>query len=196
MKKILIFLLSFFAINSVSLSITTNKQIIDSFLVDYSHRISSKLQENRSSEIVLSFSENFPDYFANRITDELIKKNIKVFLKTSKENVLVLKISLNEFNVTYQTASNGNISRNIEFQPNCILEEKSGELSKFQNFQNKYADEINSEDLPYIEDSNLPFTKGKFPPEKSSWIDEILEPAIIVSASVLSVILFFSVRTK
>ncbi|OGU60298.1 MAG: hypothetical protein A2X64_03645 [Ignavibacteria bacterium GWF2_33_9] len=196
MKKILILLISLIAINSFSFAINTNKEIIDSFLVDYSLKLAAQLQENGNSEIVLKFSENLPEYFANRITDELIIQNIKVFTKSTKINVLNLKIALNEFNIIYQNSSSGNILRTIDFHPNCIIEEKSGELSKFENYQNNFSDYLNSEDISYIEDVTLPITKGKFPPEKSSWIDEILEPAIVVSASVLSVILFFSVRTK
>jgi hypothetical protein len=87
-------------------------------------------------------------------------------------------------------------SRNFDFEIIVFKIDKSGEISELLNFQTNAKDELTSSELQRIEDANFPITKGKVPSKKSSWLDEVLEPVVIISASIVSVVLFFTVRSK
>lgn len=63
-----------------------------------------------------------------------------------------------------------------------------------KEFNKSVTDSVNYEDINKIENYSLPFTKGKLPDEPIS--SSIIEPLIAITASVVTVILFFTVRSK
>jgi len=63
-----------------------------------------------------------------------------------------------------------------------------------KEFNKSVTDSVNYEDINKIENYSLPFTKGKLPDEPIA--SSIIEPLIAITASVVTVILFFTVRSK
>ena len=55
-------------------------------------------------------------------------------------------------------------------------------------------DSINYDDISKLENFSLPFTRGDLPPEPIA--PSIIEPLIAISSAVLTVVLFFTVRSK
>jgi hypothetical protein len=62
------------------------------------------------------------------------------------------------------------------------------------NFNYSYTDTININEVKNIENIAFPFTQGKIPPEP--FLSSIYEPVIAVGAAALTVILFFTIRSK
>ncbi len=56
------------------------------------------------------------------------------------------------------------------------------------------TDTVAYDDFVFIENNSLPFTKGKVP--EPPFVPSLLEPVIAITAVVVTVILFFSVRSK
>ena len=63
-----------------------------------------------------------------------------------------------------------------------------------KDFNLSTKDTINVEDVEIIEDRSYPFTQGELPAEP--FFSSILEPVVAISAAAVTVILFFSVRSK
>jgi len=62
------------------------------------------------------------------------------------------------------------------------------------NFSYKYSDTVNVNDIKNIENNAFPFTQGKLPAEPL--FASIYEPVIAVGAAAVTVILFFTIRSK
>lgn len=189
------FFLTFFSLSAQT--VKSNKEILDSFFLDYSLEIINKLSETRNSEIILKFDETASSYFQDFLTNELLKSKIKIFTKAGiGDELLEIKVSLTDFQIIYELLPDDDFKRSIRFKSTCFITDKNGSVNQLTNIKREFTDNLSADKMQTVEDPLLPVTKGKVPPPKSSWYDEILEPAIIISASVVSIILFFSVRSK
>lgn len=200
MKKVIysvLFLMLFFGESRANL--TTNKVLIDSALSDFSLSLLQKLDAYNIDAVILQSDDNFPSYFLDNITNTLIQKGKKIFTKIGEESstkYLRIKLFQKKFDIRYELNKDEGYSRNFDFEIIVFKIDKSGEISELLNFQTNAKDELTSSELQGIEDANFPITKGKVPSKKSSWLDEVLEPVVIISASIVSVVLFFTVRSK
>jgi hypothetical protein len=198
MKQVALLLFVFSLSISISwsnASVKTNKNIIDSILTAVSHQFLSQLQTTGLKELKMTAQDNSNDYFLN-FTLQKILDNSKIQLENTKDEPYpYFKFFVSNFEIKYEDISNL-IERTIVFDISIFQVEKDGSIKEIVSSKNTYKDKISDDNFPYIEDNNFPFTKGKFPPTKKSFFDEILEPVIVITASVLSVFLFFSVRSK
>ncbi|MDD3125257.1 MAG: hypothetical protein PHV24_05475 [Candidatus Kapabacteria bacterium] len=104
-----------------------------------------------------------------------------------------LEITISDNNVYYDIypASSDSVVRRINVEIIYLGETNiSGEISR------KYLDTLAREDVPYIERSENNFARGVLPVQSASWLDEYLTPIVVVGASILAVVLFFTVRSK
>lgn len=200
MKRLFVFIFVVF-LDSLSLYSQTisNKNIIDSILIEFSNKLIVKLYEAKISKISVRYSDFPVNYFSDFINSKLVASEIKIYEPNSivnNSNYLKLKINIPEFEINYNLLEGENFKRTLILKFEAFKVDESGEISLFHQEENAYSDTIMNSDIQLIEDPLYPFTKGKIPKKKSNFFDEILEPAIIVSASLISVILFFSVRSK
>lgn len=200
MKKFFVFIFVIF-LGSLSLFSQTisNKKIIDSVLTEFSNKLIVKCEEAKISRISLRYGDSPVNYFSDFINSKIIESKINIYEPNSLENstnFLKLKISIPKFEINYNYLEGENLKRSLLSKFEVFKVDESGEISLLLQEENAYSDTIINSDIQIIEDPLYPFTKGKIPKKKSNFFDEILEPAIIVSASLISVILFFSVRSK
>lgn len=178
-------------------ALPTNKELIDSCVNKFSEDLVSSLKKTDSKLIILKFDES-PEYLHNLIIDKLITNEIKVYSKFTEQNntILSIKVIFNKLEFEYSEIDDELYLRNFNFTAKSFSEENNGEIKLFTEFNAKQQDKINKKDVLYLENELFSFTKGKKPIPKSSWYDEIIEPAIIISASIVTTILFFTVRSK
>jgi hypothetical protein len=175
------------------IAVSSNKKIIDSLLNDFSVELSNKIKVNELNNVSFYESDFFPAYFSEYI----ILKTQKAINNSSNSNINIkLKLSVNNFIINYSNINNSEFERIIDLEITSFLIEKDGSLNVFTHQSYKFKDTLLNIEQKNIEDENFPFTKGKFPPQKKSFFDEILEPTIIIATSIISVVLFFSVRSK
>lgn len=60
----------------------------------------------------------------------------------------------------------------------------------------EYRDTVSAAQTLILQTRTFPFFYAEIPPENSSFIDTISEPAIVIGSAVLSVLLFFFIRTQ
>lgn len=190
--KFIIFLIAIFAMQSnlFASSVSTNKQVIDSIFNSFYSSVALKLTEKNIDEIKIIDNPNF-NYFINKLINELSYKNINV----NNYSSVSLKLDISEFEILY-TESGNDFNRIININAKVFLIDKNGELNSIANLAASYKDAVKSDAIKFIENDFFPFTKGKAPETKRSFFDEVIEPVIFVGAAVLTVVLFFSVRTK
>lgn len=190
--KFIIWIIAFLAIQNgiFATSVQTNKQIIDSVFNSFYSRIAFKLTESKIYEVYIVQNSDY-QYFINKLTNELYYKNIKVANTTTT----TLQLNINEFNINYLEVKD-NLNREITINASIYIIEKNGELKLLDNLNTIYNDVIEMDDIDRLENEMFTFTKGKLPKSKKSFFDEIIEPVIVVGTAVLTVVLFFSVRTK
>lgn len=63
-----------------------------------------------------------------------------------------------------------------------------------KNFAYSYIDTVEANKVKEIENASFPFTKGQLPAEP--FLSSVYEPVIAIGAAALTVILFFTVRSK
>ncbi len=173
--------------------INSNKFIIDSLLNNFSIDITDKIKENNFDNVAFLESEVRPEYFFEYI---ILKTHNSLNIESNSSKILKIKLFINDFSIDYNNLNNGKIERQINLEITSFLIEQDGSRKVFTHQTRKYKDTLDNIEPQDIEDPNYAFTKGKFPARKKTLFEEIIEPAIIISTSIISVVLFFSVRSK
>lgn len=136
--------------------------------------------------------------FNNRIIESMKKegKNILPVVKNENPHAEVSFI-VDRTSVNYSDLFQQNIfgdfytKREISLSGSYIVISPS---NKLQNFSYSYSDTVNVNDIKSLENNALPFTQGKVPTEPL--FSSIYEPVIAIGAAALTVILFFTIRSK
>lgn len=190
--KILILLIAIIAINSFgySSSLPTNKQVIDSIFNSFLSKVQFNLETNKVEQIqILDNKEH--SYFNDLLLNSISASKIKI----NENSPIKIKLSIHELKINY-IESKDKLNREIHIIASIFALDKNGETKLLESINSSFKDTITEADINLIENDVFPFTIGKLPKAKNSFFDEIIEPIIVVSASVLTVVLFFSIRTK
>ena len=175
----------------------TNLHIIDSLLESgYTQMLHSyHLEAQDTLNYLLSDMPNY-DYLEQILLNTTKINNVQIKKANSTNSVYpYIKIFPIKIEILYKE-NNNNYNRTITINLNSSEFLPNGEVKN--NFEKQYTfnDSLNEMDLNYIEDASFPISKGKREEKKLSFFDKILEPAIIVATSAITVILFFTVRSK
>ena len=101
------------------------------------------------------------------------------YKKVFTDNILGTKRIEREVTVTY----------NVE-----LTDKKNSAVIYNQNFNRKFKDSFDLDKLNIAEDKRYTFTRAELPEENT--LNQILFPAIIITASAAAIILFFIIRSK
>lgn len=132
-----------------------------------------------------------------RIVTSFARNKIKLNLDSLEINKI--NYSLSQVSVQYSDLFRDGLFGDYLLERTFIL---SGEYS-IQNFSNvssadifqyTVTDTISYDNFFFVENNSLPFTKGKIP--EAPLLPSIVEPVVAITTVVVSVILFFSVRSK
>ncbi len=157
--------------------------------------------------ILLNFYEQDTIYleFINPTTDYLLEKSLLknknyTFILYNKANSPqniknLLKINPSETAVKYSAIDRNRVRRDVSCESSAV-KVISGKISAISIPAQSISDELTySEALN--DNSSLPnFLQATVPQKPSSFYEKIVEPAIIVSSAILTVALFFSIRSK
>ncbi len=193
MKSILVILLLLSA--SLKAQEITNLEAMNSLLENLCADISQKCDQ----EIVLiNRSPSNLIYFNSRI-EQFFTENGKTV--SEDENSYYQKVVINIENavVNYKDIEKDGflgdyyINREITLTGNYIIKQND-KIKLTENIYLTQKDSVNYDNINKIENYSLPFTRGTLPSEPLT--PSLLEPIIAVSSAVLTIILFFTVRSK
>lgn len=136
--------------------------------------------------------------FSNRIKDKFIREG-----KIPSDNALS-ELDFPEINIVFEKAGveYDEIERDGWFgdylAPRTLFIRgnylNSWNESGLENFYIAETDTIKVDEINSLENDSFPFTKGNIPPEP--FLSSLLEPVIAIGVAAISIILFFTLRSK
>ncbi len=140
---------------------------------------------------------SFYSVFANPIRGKIIKSGIKILSdQASSENAVKVNFVIDNCNVEYnQPYRNGLFGdyfaeRKISVSGNYFI----SSVAVLRDYNIALKDTIKIDDIEKLENRSYPFTHSELPPEP--FFSSLLEPIVAVGAAAITIILFFSVRSK
>lgn len=135
-------------------------------------------------------------FLKSKVVDSYIKKVIPISENESLENKLEHSINniTVEYSNPYKDGFFGNllIERRINIDATLILSERAG--IKTIDLSNSYKDTIEVEKISRLENPAIPFTQSTIP--ELPLFSNLLEPIIVVGTLIVTIILFFTIRSK
>lgn len=135
--------------------------------------------------------------FANQIRGKILKRGIELISDDqSANNFVTASFVIDNALVTYSAPEREGFfgsfytERVLQLSGNYFI--TSNQNIKAFNLVDK--DTINVEDVEKLENRSYPFTHGELPPEP--FFSSLLEPIVAIGAAAVTIILFFSVRSK
>lgn len=191
-------LIIIFLISNICYSQTKSNLEIIHLLIDRSaESISNEIAESNNSYSVSFNSVDEYTYLENRLIAQL--STIRSIVIDSLINNSIIKYNLDYAGINYtDTFKDGlfggfKLTRTAEIKGNFqIVNDNSIRYSEIIEYS--AVDTIYYDDIDFVEQPGLPFTQAKLPPEP--FLPSLIEPIIAISAVVITVILFFTVRTK
>ena len=186
------------AFQAVLASPNTNVNIIDSILKQGYIQLISYYNIQNQDTLVYMFSDMpFYDYFEKSLIDYVFANNIKLNkLQNNCSNDLhYVKILPFTLDIVYKENLN-NYIRTISISIEAVEIHSDGSIQNKFERQYLYSDTLKEVDINSIENDAIPISKGKKESKELNLFDKIIEPVIIVATSALTIILFFTVRSK
>ncbi|MFZ1518813.1 MAG: hypothetical protein WAU11_08565 [Ignavibacteriaceae bacterium] len=190
-----LFFISLFQIQSYSQTIS-NLDVFYNLVDSASGYLFRDLTDVKKVSLEMNFGTDY-SIFANQVRGKLIKNGIQL-IGNNVDSLDVVRVNfvLDNALVEYSEPEKNGIfgefltERKIELSGNYFISGKS----QINDFNLVEKDTINVEDVEKIENRSYPFTQGELPPEP--FFSSLLEPIVAISAAAVTVILFFTVRSK
>ena len=175
----------------------TNLEMINQLVDSSTTKISNEII-NRSVGYNLQLNSVI-DYsrLDERVLSSFSSRGIKLIIDSTEANKLNYSITQTgvEYSDLFRDGLFGDylLERKFVLSGNFSIQNSSTILSA-DTFYYTVADTVSYDRFIYIENNSLPFTKGKVP--EPPFVPSLLEPVVAITAVVVTVILFFSVRSK
>ena len=173
----------------------SNLERINSLIDSSSYKIVSVIEDTSNS---FSFENNIPqDYstLTSRVISGLNKNGIILGENESDKIIYTLSHAGVEYTDLFRDGLFGEylLERKFDLKGNYVITE-SDITSQSDTFELTLTDTIRYDNLVLVENNSLPFTKA-IPPSEP-FVPSIIEPVIAITAIAVTVILFFTVRSK
>ncbi len=174
----------------------TNLEIINA-LVDSSTLVLSSQITDSISEYNIEY-QTVAEYsmLNNRAENSFVRNGIAVSLDKANNKI---SYSISKAGVNYSDLFKDGLLGGYLLERKIILSgeyvvENSSSILHADTFHYSVTDTIQFENRDFVENRSLPFTKGNVPSEPFS--PSMLEPIVAITAVVITVVLFFSVRSN
>ncbi len=191
MKKLLLYTTLF--LNSLLFAQTkSNLEKINLLL----NEVCGDIKANITDTVKLNFQAPANLYFLKNRTEIYLLES-DIFLNDNSFDTLTFVIE--EAGISYENITKTGffgdyiVERYANIKGTYSLK-KQGNIILAKDFNLTNKDSVDYEDINKLENYSLPFTRGNSPPEPIT--PSIIEPLIAISGAVLTVVLFFTVRSK
>lgn len=178
--------------------LSNNFAIIDSLVCVQSHLFSKYCKNHNYKRIKLNVNGSSGSSF---VEDRLMKaiNQDSLLLSLSNTGSGLFKINIINIGVRYGWADNDYTKIKRTITSDIAFYEYNNDSSKICPINiaiQEYSDTLSSAYVDFIQSGDYDFAKSTLPPKNKSFLDEIIEPVLVVGSVVLTVILLFSVRSK
>lgn len=174
-------------------AVESNINVISELIKNSSEEICDELAEKNITEIEVSFYEDESSILLEQVFFKTCaERNIKLLTESTNK----LFLSLSEISINYKITDNkDSCKRAISISPYVKLTLNS-EISIISTEKQLFIDSVEIDDLPELQESEYKFTKSKIPESKYSFYKKYLQPALITTVAVVTVVLFFTIRSN
>ncbi len=173
-------------LDNLSLLQNNNSKFIKQLEGELAHA-NIKVKEIRISE------HSSAGFLHNLIITELSKAK----LLTADSADCELFITLLSNNVIYNPIKDSkDLVQRVAETNLSYLCNRGGSKILSNTYQNREIDTVSIDNIAWLERSELPFAKSALPKQEESWYKKYIAPAVVVTASVITAILLFTVRSK
>lgn len=183
-----------FAISQTKTNLEVFFSLTDSLADEVASEISGK---DEGIVLSLNLGETY-SVFANNIRSGLLKEGIKIFPVSPDRQILPgLNLNLTDAKIEYGESEREGwfgdyyVPRTVSIEGNYL---NSSSMNGLQKFHFVSVDSVKVDDIGTLESDSFPFTKGQIPAEP--FFSSLWEPVVAIGVAAVTVILFFSVRSK
>lgn len=176
--------------------ITSNLDQFYTLVDSASDLLIKDLGDVKKVNLELNFGVDY-SVFANKVRGKLLRNGIQlVGDNPAEENFVRVNFVVDNSFVGYSEPEKDGVfgdfftERNIELSGNYYISNRS----KVKDFKLTVIDTINVENVEEVENRSFPFTQGELPQEP--FFSSLMEPIVAIGAAAITIILFFSVRSK
>jgi len=173
----------------------SNIEVLDSLSKNAANKIEQFISNHNLNSVYVSIDETE----GNWLLAEHLLQNNKIKLLTpqsqSKETFPLIEIHTKELKIEYSLHENSDSlfrTGKIELTAFFKTKEKT-EIIDSLNFV--YKDEISSSDVDFIK-GKYPFANPKIPEREHTFLENIVEPVVIITTAIITVVLLFTVRSN
>ena len=192
-----ILLLLFFASNLFAQPLTNLEQIFG--LIDKSGKEISNSLNSEYKDLKLKYSCPAEYKILEQRIEFAFSRGSINFNKTTSNEGAVFNYNLDVAGINYKKVFKDGwfgdmlVEREAVIKGTYVLE-NLGVFLISEKFEFTVSDTIKKDDISRVENLSLPFTKNEIPPEP--FFSGLLEPVIAIGTAVVTVVLFFTVRSK
>lgn len=144
-----------------------------------------------------SFRLDAPDrmpYLRSALVDRWQAENRLLYLAdTTSTDLPTLAYAVETVDVRYARSGRRTVARTVRLALRYSLTAPDGRLLRDTRCQDAYTDTIRRDAIAALEAEAFPETQGEVPP--GGWFRRYAQPAIVAAATVVTVYLFFSLRS-
>ncbi|HAP35284.1 MAG TPA: hypothetical protein DCQ28_04840 [Bacteroidetes bacterium] len=199
-RNILFFLLYVsLCLASENKPVASNREILFALSDSVISKIIGQQLQHYSSITIKLDNDTLTTVYRQRFINGLVSKNITVFEnKISSETTL--ELSVHESSVyfgeifTESFFSKKMVERTVRLSVSASFSSSiDGRILWSKLFSESMVDTVNFADIEHINNSSIPITSFHQP--ELSFIDSVLEPAIVIFSTGVAVYLFFTIRS-
>lgn len=154
------------------------------------------LGDAKKVNLELNFGIDY-SIFANQVRGKLLRNGVQLVTDQNEgENFVRVNLVLDNSYVGYSEQEKDGLfgdfytERTIKISGNYFISRNS----EVEDFGFTSKDQVRVEDVDELENRSYPFTQGDLPPEP--FFSTLWEPIVAIGAAAVTVILFFTVRSK
>lgn len=174
----------------------SNLEVFYTLVDSASDMLIKDLGDAKKINLELNFGIDY-SIFANQVRGKLLRNGVQLVTDQNEgENFVRVNLVLDNSYVGYSEPEKDGLfgdfytERTIKISGNYFISRNS-EVKDF-GFTSK--DQVRVEDVDELENRSYPFTQGDLPPEP--FFSTLWEPIVAIGAAAVTVILFFTVRSK
>ena len=174
----------------------SNLEVFYTLVDSASDMLIKDLGDAKKVNLELNFGIDY-SIFANQVRGKLLRNGVQLVTDQNEgENFVRVNLVLDNSYVGYSEQEKDGLfgdfytERTIKISGNYFISRNS----EVEDFGFTSKDQVRVEDVDELENRSYPFTQGDLPPEP--FFSTLWEPIVAIGAAAVTVILFFTVRSK
>ncbi|MCK5742470.1 MAG: hypothetical protein KAH48_09650 [Chlorobi bacterium] len=177
----------------------TNLQVLDSLAASVGSSLISYLSHRGFDSLDISLGESPAKYYIkHRIIGAKHSQPLHLFEKVDNSKRMPMVITINKCAISFHNIPNqpDSLIRRGEINLSVFIRTRENELISLPVFVEKQEDRVARDNVDALQNNSFPFLNPNIPDPELSFFEEFIEPIILVSSAVLTVVLLFTVRSN